>query len=131
MVRKYKAELVYLLFGVMTTAVNYLGYFLCYYRFGFSAAVSNGIAWVVAVLFAFLTNKSFVFESHDWSRKTVLKEILGFLSCRVVSGAVETGILWIAVDMLGLPSLWMKIFIGVIVIVVNYFGSKFLVFHKK
>ena len=65
----------YLFFGVLTTAVNYLIYLPCYNLLHFSASVSNVIAWAFAVAFAYLTNKPFVFKSHDWSAKTVVPEL--------------------------------------------------------
>ena len=83
LIRKYWDILSYLFFGVLTTAVNYVVYLPCYNVLGLSAAVSNMIAWVVAVAFAYLTNKPFVFKSHDWSWKTVGPELdllLGLLT---------------------------------------------------
>ena len=74
LIEKYYDILVYLVFGVMTTAVNYIVYLPCYNLLGLSATVSNVIAWVVAVAFAYLTNKPFVFRSYDWSAKTVVPE---------------------------------------------------------
>lgn len=130
-IQKYRTELVYLLFGALTTAVNYLVYLPVFYGLGFSAAVSNGIAWVAAVLFAFFTNKPFVFESHDWSRKTVFKEFSRFVACRVGSGAVETAFVWITVDILLFSGTWMKVIASIFVIILNYFGSKLLVFRKN
>ena len=78
----------YLFFGVLTTVVNYAVYLPCLNFLGFSAAVSNCIAWVVAVTFAFLTNKPFVFQSHDWSRKTVVPEFTKFIATRISSGVL-------------------------------------------
>ena len=72
LIRKYSDVLAYLVFGVLTTVVNYLVYLPCFNLLHFSAAVSNVIAWVVAVAFAYLTNKPFVFKSYDWSAKTVI-----------------------------------------------------------
>ena len=98
---KYRSILIYLIFGVLTTAVNYLVYIPCLNLLGLPASVSNVIAWCVAVLFAFLTNKPFVFESKDWSAKTVVPEFTKFVGTRVASGLMETVILMVAVDMLG------------------------------
>ena len=95
---KYWDILTYLVFGVLTTVVNYAVYLPVYNFCGISAAVSNMIAWVVAVAFAFLTNKPFVFHSHDWSAQTVLPELTKFVSCRIASGALETVILFLSVD---------------------------------
>ena len=75
---KYWDILSYLFFGVLTTVVNYAVYLPCYNLLGFSASASNLIAWVVAVAFAYLTNKPFVFKSNDWSVKTVIPELAKF-----------------------------------------------------
>jgi putative flippase GtrA len=96
-----------------------------------SATVSNMIAWVVAVAFAYLTNKPFVFKSHDWSAKTVIPELTKFIGCRVGSGAAETLILFLAVDLLGWNGNIWKLVTQVMVVVLNYIGSKLLVFRNK
>ena len=128
---KYWDIVSYLFFGVCTTVVNYLIYIPCYNILGMSATVSNMIAWVVAVAFAYLTNKPFVFKSHDWSAKTVIPELAKFVGCRIGSGAAETLILFLAVDLLGWNGNIWKLVTSVLVIVLNYIGSKLLVFRKK
>lgn len=120
----------YLIFGVLTTVVNYLVYLPVYNLLGLSAAVSNAIAWVVAVAFAYLTNKPFVFKSYDWSAKTVVPELAKFVGCRVASGAMETVILLITVDILNWNGNIWKLITQVLVVVLNYIGSKLLVFKK-
>ena len=130
LINKYWDILTYLFFGVLSTVVNYVVYLPAFYMLGLSAAVSNVIAWTVAVAFAFLTNKPFVFKSHDWSRKTVLSELSKFVGCRVASGVAETVILLVTVDLLGWSGAFWKLVTSVLVVVVNYFGSKFLVFKK-
>lgn len=131
LIKKYWDILSYLFFGVLTTAVNYMVYLPIYNLLGLSSSVSNMIAWVVAVAFAYLTNKPFVFQSHDWSAKTVIPELTRFVSCRVTSGAIETGVLWLTVDQLGWNGNIWKLITSVLVVVMNYFGSKLLVFLKK
>ena len=128
---KYWDIVSYLFFGVCTTIVNYLIYIPCYNFWGMSATVSNMIAWVVAVAFAYLTNKPFVFKSHDWSAKTVIPELTKFIGCRVGSGAAETLILFLAVDLLGWNGNIWKLVTQVMVVVLNYIGSKLLVFRNK
>ena len=128
---KYWDILSYLFFGVLTTVVNYVVYLPCYNILGFSAMVSNGIAWVVAVAFAYLTNKPFVFRSNDWSMKTVFPELTKFVGCRIGSGLAETFILFITVDLLGFNGNLWKLFTSVLVVVLNYIGSKLLVFRRK
>ena len=130
LMEKYREILVYLVFGVLTTVVNYAVYLPCYNLLQISAAVSNVIAWAVAVAFAFVTNKPFVFQSHDWSAKTVLPELIKFLGTRIGSGGVETLILLITVDILGLNGNLWKFVTSVMVVILNYLGSKLLVFRK-
>ena len=128
---KYWDILTYLVFGVLTTVVNYAVYLPVYNFCGISAAVSNMIAWVVAVAFAFLTNKPFVFHSHDWSAQTVMPELTKFVSCRIASGALETVILFLSVDCMNWNGNIWKLVTQVLVIIINYVGSKLLVFRKK
>ena len=123
--------LVYLVFGVMTTVVNYIVYLPCYNLLGLSSSVSNLLAWVVAVAFAFVTNKPFVFRSHDWSAKTVVPELTRFIGTRLGSGGLETVILLLCVDWLGMDGNVWKLITSVLVVVLNYVGSKLLVFRKK
>ena len=130
LVEKYWDILSYLFFGVLTTVVNYVVYLPCYNTLGLSAVVSNGIAWVVAVAFAYLTNKPFVFKSHDWSAKTVIPELSKFVGCRVGSGLAESLILLVAVDLLGWNGNLWKLLTNVLVVILNYIGSKLLVFKK-
>ena len=130
LIRKYYDILAYLVFGVLTTVVNYLVYLPCYNLLGMSAAVSNVIAWVVAVAFAYVTNKPFVFRSHDWSAKTVIPELSKFVGSRIASGALETGIIFLTVDVLLWNGNVMKLVTSVIVVVLNYIASKLLVFRK-
>ena len=131
LIRKHYDVLAYLVFGVLTTVVNYVIYLPCYNLLGYSAAVSNLIAWVAAVAFAYLTNKPFVFRSHDWSAKTVIPELTKFVSCRVASGAAESVILLLTVDILHWNGNVWKLITSVLVVILNYLGSKFLVFTKK
>ena len=127
---RYRDIIVYLVFGVLTTVVNYIIYLPCYNGLGLSGSVSNAIAWVGAVAFAYLTNKPFVFQSHDWSAKTVVPELTKFVGCRVGSGVLETAIIFLTVDMLGWNGNVMKLLTSVLVVVLNYIGSKLLVFKK-
>ena len=131
LVVQYWEVLSYLIFGVLTTVVNYLVYLPVYNVLGLSAALSNAIAWVVAVAFAYLTNKPFVFKSHDWSAKTVIPELTKFVGCRVASGAAETMILLVTVDLLHWNGNIWKLVTSVLVVVMNYIASKLVVFKKK
>ena len=129
-IQKHYDVLVYLFFGVLTTAVTYIVYLHCYNLLHISAAASNVISWFFAVAFAFLTNKPFVFKSHDWSAKTVFPERARFLGCRIGSGAAETWILFLTVDILGWNGNLWKLATSVLVVLLNYVGSKLFVFKK-
>ena len=131
LLERYYDVISYLFFGGLTTVVNYLVYLPCYNWWGISSSVSNMIAWVAAVAFAFLTNKPFVFKSHDWSAKVVWPELTKFVGCRIGSGILETLFLLVTVDILHWNGNWMKLITSVLVVILNYFGSKFLVFTKK
>ncbi len=128
--QKYYDVLSYLFFGVLTTAVNYLVFLPCHNWLHLAATVSNVIAWVVAVAFAYLTNKPFVFKSHDWSAKTVVPELTKFVSCRIGSGLLETAILFVTVDWLAMDGNRWKLITSVLVVILNYVASKLVVFKK-
>lgn len=130
LIQKYWDVLSYLFFGVLTTVVNYAVYLPVYNLLHLSAAVSNILSWVAAVAFAYVTNKCFVFKSTGWSKETVLPELAKFVSCRLASGVMETAILWVTVDLLGWNGNLWKLATNVLVVIVNYFGSRFLVFKK-
>ncbi len=127
---KYYDILIYLFFGVLTTLVSWAIYFPLFHWLQLSA-LSSGIAWVVSVAFAYLTNKPFVFKSHDWSRKVVVPELTKFVSCRAGSGLLEITILFLLVDCLHWDGNVWKLITSVLVVILNYVGSKLLVFKKK
>jgi putative flippase GtrA len=127
---KYRETILYIVFGVLTTLVNYLVYFPFFNLLCFSAAASNIIAWCAAVVFAFVTNKIFVFCSNIWHIKVVLAEAFRFFLCRVFSGLLETGLLFLTVDFLQWNGNSWKIVLSVVVVILNYFASKVFVFAK-
>ncbi|MBE7005485.1 MAG: GtrA family protein [Ruminococcaceae bacterium] len=128
---KYKSVILYGIFGVITTLINVATYHVCFRSLGISNVISTIIAWVVAVTFAFLTNKSFVFNSRSWEKKAVIHEGLMFFGCRIGTGVIEVGMMYAFVDLLGLNGTVMKMITNVIVIVLNYVFSKLYVFKRK
>ena len=106
-------------------------YFTLYRWEHFSATISNIVAWVCAVVFAFVTNKPFVFQSQDWSRSVLMPEFAKFVGSRIFSGLFETGMLALTVDIFHFHDLAMKLIASVIVIVLNYVASRLLVFRTK
>ena len=128
---KHRSVITYLFFGGLTTLVNFATYWPLYHWTQLPAAACNIIAWIVAVLFAFFTNKPIVFKSHDWSWKVVGPEFLKFVGCRVVSGALETLFIGVTVDILSWNGTLMKIIISVVVVILNYIASRWLNFRKN
>ena len=128
---KYWDIVVYLSFGILTTVANYIVYFPLYNIAGFPAIWSNCIAWLAEVIVAFITNKPFVFKSLDWSWKVVVPEFMKFIGCRVATGITETAIIFLTVDMLQWNGNVMKLLTSVLVVILNYIGSKLLVFRKS
>ena len=132
---KHKDKVLYLFFGVLTTLVNWGVYTLaCSWAWipeSVRATVSNLIAWAAAVLFAFFTNKPFVFRSNDWSAPVLFSEFIKFLLCRLSSGLVETAVIFIAVDLMQGNNVLFKLLTSAFVVIFNFFASKFLVFKKK
>lgn len=128
---KYKDVILYLFFGVLTTIINILIYALSTKVFGIEYLASNIISWIISVAFAFFTNKIFVFKSKTNTKILMLKELMSFYYYRLLSLIIEMVLLYICVDLLKINDLAMKILTNIIVIVLNYFFSKFLVFKNK
>ena len=129
--KKYKEIISYLFFGFVTTVVNYGLFALLTHVFHMDVVPANIIAWVVAVIVAFVTNKLWVFESKARDSKTIAREFFEFVAARLLTLGLETLLLWIFVDKLGVNDLIMKIITSVIVVILNYVFSKFIIFRKK
>lgn len=145
-----RETVLYLVFGVLTTLINFIVFELFNRFLGPKwVLISESAAFVLSVLFAFFTNKPFVFQSKDWSLKTLAKEIPTFFGGRILSFLIEAGLVLLARDLLragqyeflfhiGTRKLFTingltvaKAPISVIVVVLNYIFSKCLVFRKK
>lgn len=131
LIKKYWDIISYLFFGVLTTVVSFLVSNGLYYLFHWSGWSSELISWMAAVAFAYLTNKPFVFRSHDWSAKTVIPELTKFVGSRVGTGLLQLVFITVTVDVLKWDMFWMKAAISVLVVILNYVASKLLVFRKK
>lgn len=129
--KKYRSLIAYAVFGGLTTIVNIVAYSGCYNDLQFSNTLSNVIAWVLSVTFAYLTNKAWVFESRSWKWNVLRREITTFVSCRLATGIMDIVIMYLCVDVLGWPALLMKVVSNVLVIVLNYIFSKLVIFKKK
>lgn len=128
MLIKYRSFILYAFFGVCTTLVNIIVYYICSYVLNLSTIISTAISWFLAVLFAYVTNREWVFESHVSNTKEVTKEITSFFSCRLLTGLLDTGIMYICVDILNWNDMIIKMISNILVIVLNYVASKLIIF---
>lgn len=130
-----RETLLYLLFGALTTGVSYASALAFYNTLPFEGTtlnmVSNVLSWILAVAFAFVTNKLYVFESKSWRRQVLLRELLTFVSARLLSLGLELLCMWLLVDCLGMAFAIAKLLANVLVILVNYVLSKWIIFTKK
>lgn len=131
LMKKYQSLISYAVFGVLTTVVNIVTYSICYNRIGMGNTLSNVIAWILAVAFAYVTNKLWVFDSKSWKLQVLKREIIAFVSCRLATGILDIAIMFVCVDLLGLQAMLMKIVSNMIVIVLNYVFSKLVIFKKN
>ena len=112
-------------FGTLTFFVNVIVYFLFENVFGINYIISNIIAWFFSVLFAYITNRIWVFESKS---ANIIKEMSLFFGGRIFSGVVDTGLMYLFIDILTIGDLISKIVVQVIVVILNYVFSKLIVF---
>lgn len=126
---KYQQYISYLVFGGLTTVVNFAVYYPLEGVAGYLTA--NVIAWIAAVVFAYIVNKLFVFESNSRNLSVLVYEILTFFAARLLSLGLEELVLYLLVEQAQFNSRIVKIFAQILVIVFNYFASKFVIFRKK
>lgn len=124
-----KKELIsYLIFGVLTTVVNIVVYYVFNTWLQVNYLVSNAIAWIASVLFAYITNRKYVFDSKNTS---MFNELVKFIGARLSTGIMDMILMWLLVDVLSMNSMVSKIVVNVLVIVLNYVLSKVFVFKKE
>ena len=131
--KKYKGIINYLIFGVLTTIVNLVTFFVLTNTIfnpdnSVQLQIATIIAWIVGVAFAYLTNRKYVFESNNGNIK---KEVCSFVIARLATLFLEMGIMYLGVSVLKYDHMIIKIIANVIVIVSNYVFSKIFVFKKK
>lgn len=131
MIVRHKEPLLYLVFGGFTTLINVASFVFCYELCGLNNVLSTILAWQASILFAFISNKLFVFESKKFSTHILLKEWSAFLLCRLLTGLLDIGIMYVAVNIFALsPILW-KLLANIVVIISNWLISKYYIFHAK
>ena len=134
---KYKEIINYLIFGVLTTLVNLITKYILLFTIlnptnGFQLQIAIIISWIAGVLFAYFTNRKFVFESKNENK---LKEFISFVVARIATLLLEMFIMWFFVTLLKLNSdNWVLVFTlvcQVLVTIFNYILSKLFVFKKE
>ena len=134
---KYRELIVYFITGVLTTLVNWASYAVLVRMAGWSVAVSNAAAWIIAVIFAYVTNKLWVFRSYSWKIGFVLREAALFVGARILTGIFEIVSVPFLVNiglsqpLFGVKGMWAKILVSVVVMVLNYVFSKLIVFRNS
>lgn len=129
--KKHRDIVLYAVFGAATTVVNYATYYTLYNALGVANVPSTIVAWALSVVFAYITNKLWVFGSRSFSFQTLKREIPAFVAARVLSGLMDTGIMALTVDRLGMNGNIWKLISNVLVVILNYIASKMIIFRKK
>lgn len=148
--KKAKEIILYVAFGVLTTLVSWGSYAIFVNFAKITVFWSNLLSWICAIVFAYVTNKLWVFESKSWESGLVIKELLGFVASRGVTGVIEIVFvpvlaklgfdnifysmlknLDIKAELLFTDGIYSKIAIAVIVVILNYIFSKLFVFKKR
>ena len=128
---KYKDLIPYAFFGVCTTAVNVVSYWIFARLLGCPVMFSTIVAWILAVLFAYVTNRKWVFHSEAEGSKEILKEMVSFFLCRLATGVLDWLCMFVFVDLLHWNDVLIKFLANVLVIILNYVASKLVIFRRK
>ena len=121
----------YAVFGVLTTVINIISYWISAHILGLAVMPSTVIAWILAVLFAYFTNRKWVFQSSAHTKAEILKELVSFFACRISTGIADIIIMYVFADVLKFNDVIIKTISNIIVIALNYLGSKLIIFRKR
>ncbi len=121
----------YLFFGVLTTIINIVVFWIMSSPLKINFMVANVIAWIISVIFAFITNKIFVFKSSTTKFMDLAKEAFSFFFFRVVTLFQDEITMIILVQFLGINGVIAKVISNIFVVISNYFASKLVIFRKK
>lgn len=124
------AILMYLVMGGITTAINIVIFWLCNNLLSINYSAATVIAWIFSVLFAYVSNKLYVFESKNMSAKTLFREICSFVGFRLLSLVVDLLVMYISISMFNMNALLAKIIANIVVLIINYAFSKWFIFKK-
>jgi putative flippase GtrA len=128
--KKYKEVILYTFFGGCTTVVNVIAYVISTRVFHIHLLASTAIAWFLAVVFAYITNRKYVFLSKNTNINAIIIEFASFIFCRVFTGALDMGIMYLFVNILHYNDFIIKIVSNIIVIIGNYVASRLFIFKR-
>lgn len=123
-----KEIILYVIFGILTTIINLTVYYLFSNIININYLISNAIAWIISVVFAYITNKFFVFNSSYINKDVIIEEFIKFMNCRLISGLSEVVLLFLFVDLFLMNDIVAKLIIGVLVALINFIFSKVFIF---
>ena len=127
----------YLVMGGLTTVVSWGTYALFAKNLGMGITASNILSWVCAVIFAYLTNKVWVFHSYSWKIGLIVREVALFISARLMTGVIEMAGVPLLVKaglnqkLFGVKGMLAKVAVSILVVILNYVFSKLIIFRKK
>ncbi len=131
LLRKHRDLIPYAVFGVLTTIVNIAVYWLTAHVLRMDTVPASVVSWAAAVLFAYITNRTWVFHSTARGWRRILPEMAGFFLARLATGVLDWAVMYVTVDRLGWNDVGMKAAANVIVIILNYVFSRWIVFRKR
>ena len=126
-IQKNKEIIMYLVFGVLTTVVNIVVYYIFSNLLHMNYLFSNAMAWFLSVLFAYVTNRKYVFDSKN---NQIIKEAISFFGSRLATGIMDMMLMWFLVNFNIVNDVVAKVVVNVIVVILNYILSKLVVFKK-
>ncbi len=128
LISKYNEQILYLIFGVLTTVVSVASFYFFNHFLHFGWKLSNVISWIMAVSFAYFTNRKYVFESKE---ENLIKEVSSFFASRLATLGIDMLAMYIFIEIIKISNTKAKLIVQIIVIVLNYILSKVWVFKKK
>lgn len=126
-IQKNKEIIMYLVFGVLTTVVNIVVYYIFSNLLHMNYLFSNATAWFLSVLFAYVTNRKYVFDSKN---NQIIKEAISFFGSRLATGIIDMVLMWFLVNFNIVNDVVAKVVVNVIIVILNYILSKLVVFKK-
>jgi len=128
LVKRHQEIIWYIFFGVLTTAVNWIVFQVCVELLSINWSIANVVAWIAAVLFAYVTNRTVVFQSKSTD---IAREFFVFVQFRIVSLLMEMGVMFLLIEMIGMATFASKVITSVVVVIANYVFSKAVIFKER